>query len=457
MRAIPLALISGFWLLVAACASLSPTTEQPKALQWEAATECEARFSDIRVKEIDYYGRLSYEYGAPGGINYRDDFIACYQQRVQEKFKSLISSGRLSPSAQATPKTSVPIKVVETKILVSVTINESQRASLVLDTGAAYTTLRPALLERLGISVPASTPLWKLSLLGRESISLPFARVQSLKVGDVAVEDIDVGVYDAFPTAQGVDGLLGGDFLNHFRVSIDRGSQRLTLEIIQPKVSAQDPPVREARKDQPISPERAAAQKAPTPTPQPTPAPLPSTMPLSAAPLAWKPGYEWSFRWESPRGKGTFVWVVAADTEVNGLPSYVVKSGSREIAFAKGDGKLGWHVQKVDGVLVERASPPPVEYTWPLYVRKSWEYSYTWEGIRDRQTDERTRRCTVEATESITVPAGTFQTFRVACRNQIGGLTYTYWFSEAVKMFVKDRSYFSYGMRNRELTGYKLD
>ncbi len=455
MRAIPLAVVAGFWLLVAACASLPP--EQPKALRWEAATECEHRFSDIRVKEIDHYGRLQFEYGVGGGFIDRDSFIACYQQRVQEKVKSLISSGHLSPSAQATPKTSVPIKVGGDKTLLAVTINESQQASLVLDTGAAYTTLRPALLERIGISVPASAPRWKLSLLGRESISLPFARVQSLKVGDIAVEDIDVGIYDAFPTAHGVDGLVGADFLNHFRVTIDRSSQRLTLEVIQPTLTAKDSPAKEPLTDQPISSERAAAQKAPTPASQPTPPLSPITTSLSATPLVWKPGYEWSFRWESPRGKGTFVWVVTAETEVEGLASYIVRVGSREMAFAKGDGTLGWHVQKVDGVLVEHASPPPIEYTWPLYVGKSWEYSYHWEGIRARQTQQRTHRCTVEATESITVPAGTFQTFRVACTNLVRERTHTYWFSEAVKMFVKDRTYFSYGERNRELMSYKVD
>jgi predicted aspartyl protease len=235
MRAISFAVITGFWLLVAACASLSPPTEQPKALQWEAATECEARFSDIRVKEIDYYGRLSFEYGAPGGINYRDDFIACYQRRVQKKITSLISSGRLSPSARPTARSSVPIKVVADKILVSATINESQQAFLILDTGATYTILRPALLERLGISVPAGAPRWKFKfplLFGQEPISMPFARVRLLKVGGVAVEEIDVGVYDVFPNAPGVDGLLGGNFLNHFRVTIDPSSQRLTLEVI---------------------------------------------------------------------------------------------------------------------------------------------------------------------------------------------------------------------------------
>ena len=63
----------------------------------------------------------------------------------------------------------------------------------------------------------------------------------------------------------------------------------------------------------------------------------------------------------------------------------------------------------------------------------------------------------MEEREAVTVPAGTFQTFRVACRNRLGEPVYTYWFAEAAKMFVKDRTYFSYGIRNRELTGYTLE
>ncbi len=176
----------------------------------------------------------------------------------------MISSGHLSPSAGATAKTSVPIEVMGDRILVPVTINESQRASLLLDTGSTRTILSPALLERLGVSVPTSAPRWRLSLLGRESVSIQYGRVRSLKVGDLAVEDIDVGVYDAFPNVQRVGGLLGTDFLNHFRITIDRVSPRVTLEVIQPTASTKDYP--------------------------------------GAIPLAWKPSHEWSFDWESPWG-----------------------------------------------------------------------------------------------------------------------------------------------------------
>jgi hypothetical protein len=170
----------------------------------------------------------------------------------------------------------------------------------------------------------------------------------------------------------------------------------------------------------------------------------------------WRVGDEWSFRWQSPRGKGTFVWVVTEETEVNGLSSFIVQSGSRELVFAKGEAKLGWQEERVKGVVVERASPPSFYFVWPLEVGKTWEYAYSWENITDRQTAELVRRCTVEAEETITVPAGTFQTSRVVCLNKAGKIELTHWFSDTVKMYVKQRRDFSYGVRIRELTGYKL-
>jgi hypothetical protein len=64
----------------------------------------------------------------------------------------------------------------------------------------------------------------------------------SAKIGRLAVEELDVGVYNAFPRAEGVEGLLGADVLNHFRAMIDRHAGRLTLVAMQPNApSAADP------------------------------------------------------------------------------------------------------------------------------------------------------------------------------------------------------------------------
>ncbi len=154
---------------------------------------------------------------------------------MREKAQStpLVATGRISPREGALTKTSVRIQVARGGVVVTVTINESQQGALVLDTGSTSTIFSPALARKVGIAVPFNAPQRIVTLLGGKTITMPFARVRSLKVGDLAVEDLDVGVYDSFPGTTSVDGLLGADFLSHFRVTVDRGSRQLTLEVPQ--------------------------------------------------------------------------------------------------------------------------------------------------------------------------------------------------------------------------------
>jgi hypothetical protein len=62
-------------------------------------------------------------------------------------------------------------------------------------------------------------------------IVVPYTRLRSLRLGSLTVEDIDVGVYDLLPGASAVDGILGGEVLGHFLLTIDRRRERLELEI----------------------------------------------------------------------------------------------------------------------------------------------------------------------------------------------------------------------------------
>ena len=63
---------------------------------------------------------------------------------------------------------------------------------------------------------------------------------------------------------------------------------------------------------------------------------LPSSDLMSAVP-AWKPGYEWAYRYESPSGNGTYVWTVNREEVIDGVPQYVIKTGTREIFYRKSD------------------------------------------------------------------------------------------------------------------------
>lgn len=57
----------------------------------------------------------------------------------------------------------------------------------------------------------------------------------------------------------------------------------------------------------------------------------------------------------------------------------------------------------------------------------------------------------------MTVQAGTFQAVKVACRDsRTNAPSLEVWLSPATKHIVRERTFFSYGVRERELTGLKL-
>jgi hypothetical protein len=208
----------------------------------------------------------------------------------------------------------------------------------------------------------------------------------------------------------------------------------------------------------PGTPSSPATALAPPPRPS---SPSAST-PQAAGPSAsgdvptWKPGDEWSYRWESPRGKGTFVWAVDREEVLDGTTFYVVKSGTtREIYYRKSD--FAYYMDKVDGKVETRHTPPTAYGPWPPVGGAKVELSYTRERPLERQNEEVVLTCESSASESVTVPAGTFDAVKVTCRNsRTNAVTLERWLCPAVKQMVRERTYFSYGARERELIGLKL-
>lgn len=196
----------------------------------EVAQECASGSPTIQVTGVDVFGRVTGSFRGSGPEN--QAFSACYQKRLAERTRGapLLAPGRIVERPANASRASVPIRLVADKITLRVTLNDSQQATLLLDTGASKTVLNPALIERLGISLSPNATRWPATLVGGTTITMPFVRIRSLRVGGFAVEDIDVGVFDTFPDAQDVHGLLGADFLNQFKVTLDRRARRLTLE-----------------------------------------------------------------------------------------------------------------------------------------------------------------------------------------------------------------------------------
>ncbi len=186
-----------------------------------------------------------------------------------------------------------------------------------------------------------------------------------------------------------------------------------------------------------------------------------STVHVASGPLGpvvtpvWQVGDEWQYAYKSPIDSGTYVWSVNRVEPVDGVPHYVIRTGSREIFYRVSD--LASSVESVDGVIVLRDTPSRLNFSFPLTVGKSWEQSYRQERPVDRTTTDRNSLWTVEAEEATTVLAGTFRAMRITQRNKsTGALVYEMWVAPDVKQWIKIREILATGQRERELTSFKL-
>ena len=144
----------------------------------------------------------------------------------------LLLAGCASSTVTAAPTmpVEVPIQVLNNIVLVSASVNGGGSALLIVDTGASATILTPRLLKRLEVVVPDGAPQRTLIALGGEKLDVPFIHVTSIAIGEAVVRNQEVGVYEFAPDSPVLDGLLGGDVLHRFRVTLDRLARRMRLE-----------------------------------------------------------------------------------------------------------------------------------------------------------------------------------------------------------------------------------
>jgi hypothetical protein len=193
---------------------------------------------------------------------------------------------------------------------------------------------------------------------------------------------------------------------------------------------------------------RATMAARPSSTPAPIPVPT------------LKPGDEWTFWWENPRGSGTFVWSMDREEVVDGTECYVIKSGpTREFYYQKTD--LAWRMEMVNGTLASKAHPAQLRYVWPLTVGRTWEQTVTVttaaQGNNPSSTETRARTCEVASEETVTVAAGVYRTIKTVCRDKVSSeIVSRMWYAPEARHWVKEWSRFPWGEQERELMAMKL-
>ena len=103
----------------------------------------------------------------------------------------------------------------------------SELYTVILDTGATYSTLSAEALENIGVHIAPDAPWVELQTAGG-LIEAPLALVDAIWLGEFPVEWVTVAICEACSHPP-VEGLLGLNVLQRFRVSIDHEDQEIEL------------------------------------------------------------------------------------------------------------------------------------------------------------------------------------------------------------------------------------
>lgn len=111
------------------------------------------------------------------------------------------------------------------EIVVEARLNGGTNTRLLLDTGAQRTVINPRVLVAAGVVLQAGQAMKMKGATGTANVSA--VQLESLEVGQARVGKLAVISHDI--EQDGVDGLLGRDFLDQFKVSIDSKEGVVTL------------------------------------------------------------------------------------------------------------------------------------------------------------------------------------------------------------------------------------
>lgn len=138
---------------------------------------------------------------------------------------------KLPDSSKIDSAVFTPIRITKNRVYVDVTINKTFVATLLLDTGATCSLLTPEFAEKLGIHPETEDEKHTVTLLGKAQVKMPFVPLQEIKIGEAAIRNMNVGIYPAFPGQPHIHGILGTDYLMHYKITIDHDTSTLKLEM----------------------------------------------------------------------------------------------------------------------------------------------------------------------------------------------------------------------------------
>ncbi len=131
--------------------------------------------------------------------------------------------------ALATEVADIPLTRRGQHFLVDATPDDGGSLQLLIDTGASMTIVTPAALQRQGVRY-RDTGRSRVFNTANGPVRASIYILESLSVGDWYVKQLEIGVLE-LGGQTGMDGLLGMNFLKHFRFFIDQNESMLRLSL----------------------------------------------------------------------------------------------------------------------------------------------------------------------------------------------------------------------------------
>jgi clan AA aspartic protease (TIGR02281 family) len=160
------------------------------------------------------------------GVVHFTDSLHAVPQKQRKNATRIKVQGPQEPPGPPT-RTTVPIQKKGEVVIVPAILNEKSTALFIVDTGASYTMLSPATATALGIDLENRQTVALQTANGR--IQAPLVSLETIDVGGLQIKNVTAAVHDVFPDGT-ISGLLGLNFLRHFRLDIDTQNGLLTLE-----------------------------------------------------------------------------------------------------------------------------------------------------------------------------------------------------------------------------------
>jgi clan AA aspartic protease (TIGR02281 family) len=128
---------------------------------------------------------------------------------------------------------SAPLERVGSLFVVTILVNDTRSARLILDTGASHTILSHAIARDLGLWSQRPAASVTMHTAGG-AVQAELMQIDSIRIGRADVRHSIAAIHDLPDGPPDIEGLLGLSVLRHFEVTLDTARNRLLLGPVRP-------------------------------------------------------------------------------------------------------------------------------------------------------------------------------------------------------------------------------